>query len=100
MPPTYEFKDIDDAFLSTVIVLMNPVSRGTVTIGSSNPEDPPLIDFSFLAHPLDKLTLIAAIRKAIHFTQSPSIDKYWKSHINVPKSDSDEDIWACTFQYK
>ncbi|KIN05240.1 GMC oxidoreductase [Oidiodendron maius Zn] len=93
LPPTYEFKDIDDAFLSTVIVLMNPVSRGTVTIGSSNPEDPPLIDFSFLSHPLDKLTLIAAIRKAIHFTQSPSIDKYWKSHINVPKSDSDEDIW-------
>jgi hypothetical protein len=98
LPPTYEFEDINDAFLSTLVALMHPQSRGTVKLRSSNPEDAPLIDFALLSHPVDKLTFIAAIRECLHFNQSPSMKKFLKGHINVPKSDSDEDIWVCTFK--
>lgn len=42
-----------------VLDLVQPKSRGSITINSSNPQDPPVIDFGFLSNP-DDLTLYQA----------------------------------------
>jgi len=41
---------------------MRPFSRGTVTLNSSQPFDPPIIDPRYLSNPIDAEVLLAAIR--------------------------------------
>jgi choline dehydrogenase-like flavoprotein len=72
--------------------MMIPQSRGTVTLKSSNPSDPPVSNPNFLDHPFDRRSLIDAVRIACNvFTQSP-IAEHVDSHFSHPKSMSDEDI--------
>jgi choline dehydrogenase-like flavoprotein len=75
---------------------MNPQSRGSLKLQSANPEDPPLIDMSYLTHPYDRRSLIKSVRRAMQVPKTKTISKYWKAPINIPKSESDEDIWVGT----
>ncbi|OZJ03926.1 hypothetical protein BZG36_03606, partial [Bifiguratus adelaidae] len=93
VPPTYVFSDSDDGFLSVVIINMNPQSRGSIKLQSSDPEMPPLIDFAYMSHPYDRHILIEGVRHAMQFVKTRTISKYWKSSINVPKSEQEQDIW-------
>jgi choline dehydrogenase-like flavoprotein len=81
--------------MSTVIILMNAQSRGSVTLASANPKDAPLIDFNYMDHPYDRQTLIRGIRRTMQLTKTREMSKYWKGPINVPNSETDEDIWVC-----
>ncbi|KAH8552859.1 glucose-methanol-choline oxidoreductase [Umbelopsis sp. PMI_123] len=67
---------------SRVVILEHPESRGSVTLASKNPSDPPLVDINYLDHPFDRLT----IRKS-------SLSKYHIKPLLVPTDDSDEAIW-------
>lgn len=40
-------------FISIAALLSNPLSRGTVHIGSSDPAEPPIIDPAYLSNPVD-----------------------------------------------
>ncbi|KAL4900390.1 GMC oxidoreductase-domain-containing protein [Aspergillus multicolor] len=43
--------------------LVAPLSRGSISINSSNAEHPPLIDLGYLTHPVDREVAIAALRR-------------------------------------
>ncbi len=73
---------------------MNPQSRGTVTLKSSNPLDAPMIDPAFLTHPFDRRTLIEAIREAMVMWEAPVLKQRTVRAPAWPKSRSDQDIWV------
>lgn len=50
---------------------MNPQSRGTVTLASSNPLDAPIIDPKFLSHPFDQRTMIEGTKKLVELLGAP-----------------------------
>lgn len=61
----YQTEDLKDGYnYATVASLLgSPLSRGTVSISSANPADPPLIDPNYLSHPTDVELAIAAVRR-------------------------------------
>ncbi|KAF4615922.1 hypothetical protein D9613_011346 [Agrocybe pediades] len=79
-------------FISVVKGVMSPASRGSVTLNSNDPFEPPLIDTGFLTNPIDIQIMIEAIKTAKEmFTLSP-----WKGYTLQPygelgsaKTDSD-----------
>ncbi|KAK3072952.1 hypothetical protein LTR53_005863 [Teratosphaeriaceae sp. CCFEE 6253] len=86
----------DTEFLGAICLVMNPQSRGTVTLQSSDPEAAPLIDPKFLSHPFDRRLLIEGMRETRRILSAPvyaarTVKTYF------PEGDSDEAIWvSCT----
>ncbi|CAO3666919.1 unnamed protein product [Umbelopsis vinacea] len=66
-PPQFVFEDPTTTCFTTAVILMNPQSRGSVTLKSTNPEEPPVVDTAYLTHPYDKIALIEAIRQSRKF---------------------------------
>ncbi|KAF2659431.1 GMC oxidoreductase [Lophiostoma macrostomum CBS 122681] len=64
--------DSDD-YAELSVVLVNPFSRGNVTISSPNVLDQPLITVNFLTDPRDKEVAIAAFRRGQEILGSPSM---------------------------
>jgi len=60
--------------------MVTPVSRGSITINSSNPFDPPLIDPGLLSSEFDVFALRTAIKNSQKFLSSPA----WKDYILGP----------------
>ncbi|KZL73666.1 gmc oxidoreductase [Colletotrichum incanum] len=58
------------------VALQKPLSRGTVTINSTNPDPAiaPLVDFNTVSNPVDTLLLVRAVAKAREFMSSPSVE--------------------------
>jgi choline dehydrogenase-like flavoprotein len=81
-------------YLVSVGVLMNPQSRGTVTLQSSDPRDPALFDPKLMTHPYDQRVLVTAAKRILEFMQTPSIADTIEKPASMPTSDSDEDILA------
>lgn len=52
-------------------MIMNPQSRGTLTLRSSDPNDSPIIDPKFLTHPFDRRIMIEAVRKTTSLLSAP-----------------------------
>ncbi|KAJ6535917.1 glucose-methanol-choline oxidoreductase [Mycena vulgaris] len=65
------------------MAVLNPVSRGSITINSSNPFDPPVIDVGFFQSELDLLTAREAIKRALRFFKAP----VWRDYIIAPIQD-------------
>ncbi|KAJ7318157.1 aryl-alcohol oxidase [Mycena albidolilacea] len=78
--------------VSAGIVVLNPVSRGSVTINSSNPFDSPIIDAGFLQSDVDVFTGREAIKKVLKLFKAPT----WRDYIIAPIEDlenlSDEEL--------
>jgi len=55
-----------------IFVNLRPVSRGSVTLTSSDPHDKPAIDFNFLAHPSDIDVLVRGFEVARSILSAPS----------------------------
>ena len=55
----------DGAHIGSMIMEMKPTSRGTVTIGSRNPADPPVIDPNYLATEVDRFAWRAGLRELL-----------------------------------
>ena len=79
-------------FLAFTVMLMNPQSRGEVTLASKDPAAPPVIDPGYLSHPYDRQTYIDGVREALAFARSPFLRKHVQGEVLVPKSDNEEDI--------
>ena len=62
-----------DACYSIIVSNMYPLSRGSVHIQSSNPQDTPLIDPGFLSHPADVDVLAAGLDFANRVFQSAHV---------------------------
>ncbi|KAJ2911908.1 hypothetical protein MD484_g8506, partial [Candolleomyces efflorescens] len=70
------------------VVLLTPYSRGSVTINSTDPLSPPLIDLAFLTHPFDRAAVIEGIRQTKRFYSGTAWDGYITSFIG-PDPDAD-----------
>jgi choline dehydrogenase len=55
---------------------IRPKSRGTISLASANPFDPPIIDLNMLSHPDDLKCLIAGVRLVRKILAAPAFDKY------------------------
>jgi choline dehydrogenase-like flavoprotein len=91
-PPGYQFGE-NEAGFSVGAMIMRPASRGSVTLNSNNPFDPPIIDPNYMTHPYDRLAFIDGIREARRLTTESSLKKHRIKHIVAPENDTDESIW-------
>ncbi|KAF8218247.1 aryl-alcohol oxidase precursor [Mycena galopus ATCC 62051] len=78
--------------VSAGIAVLNPISRGSVTINSTNPFDSPIIDVGFLQSEVDVFIGREAIKKVLGLFQAPT----WQDYIIAPIVDlanlSDDDL--------
>ncbi|KAJ7851624.1 aryl-alcohol oxidase [Mycena olivaceomarginata] len=65
------------------IIVVNPVSRGSVTINSSNPLDSPIVDFGFLQSEIDLFIIRQAVPKLLRFFKAST----WKNYLIAPVLD-------------
>lgn len=75
----------------------NYSARGSVTLKSADPKDPPLIDPKFLAEPFDRRVAIEAVREGLRFLDSPQIAKDQVRLAAGPEDRSDEAILVCSY---
>ncbi|UKZ95238.1 uncharacterized protein TrAFT101_010087 [Trichoderma asperellum] len=94
IPPTYVFEDKNDGYLTMFLTLMNPQSKGTVSIASADPTVPPVIDPNYLASPFDRAALKEATKETLRILDTPYLNQYIKHPILAPSSANDEDIEA------
>ncbi len=58
------------------VTLMRPHSRGSVTLHSATPTDPPRIDPAYLQHPDDLATLVRGVHMALDILHAPALQAY------------------------
>ncbi|OAA59655.1 GMC oxidoreductase [Niveomyces insectorum RCEF 264] len=90
--PDEAYGDSSSGFCSLFAANMNSVSRGTIKLASSDPQDHPIIDPAYLGHPYDVVTLVHAVREAMHMMQTPTMKEFYAGLLVGPASDSDDDI--------
>ena len=56
----------DGTLVSAVTCLVSPTSRGSVTLASSNPKDPPVVDQNFHATKADQFVMREGLKKTAH----------------------------------
>ncbi|KKY27482.1 putative choline dehydrogenase [Phaeomoniella chlamydospora] len=69
--PAYELLQDNQGALTPS--LMHPLSRGTVTLSSTDPFTPPLIDPRYLTHPLDLKILLSALAFNANLLSTPPL---------------------------
>ncbi|KAJ3580558.1 hypothetical protein NPX13_g13 [Xylaria arbuscula] len=65
VPPGIPGIPVDGTHIATSTMLLLPTSRGTVSIRSSSPHDPPRIQPSYFSTPIDQDALIHATRQTV-----------------------------------
>jgi choline dehydrogenase-like flavoprotein len=80
----------ESSYTTHLAILMNPRSRGSVTLRSADPKDAPLIDPKYLDHPFDRKVMLELIRETVKFQEESAVSKYLKRSIIGPKSTSAE----------
>lgn len=88
------FEDKKDGYLTMFITLMNPQSKGSVSIASADPNVAPVIDPNYLASPYDRAALKEATKETLRILEAPYLKQYIKHPILAPSSANDEDIEA------
>ncbi|KAF8218263.1 aryl-alcohol oxidase-like protein [Mycena galopus ATCC 62051] len=58
-------------FVSAGLAVVTPISRGSITINSTNPFDPPIIDLGILRSDFDIFVLRQALKRAQQFFSAP-----------------------------
>jgi choline dehydrogenase-like flavoprotein len=91
-PPDSIYEKSTTCF-SVLAILVHGESRGSVTLMSANPSDPPAVDPNYMSHPFDRLSLIDAVREARKLIKNSSLRKYHIKPLLAPADDSDETIW-------
>lgn len=92
----YQKEDPTDGYnYGTVATLLAaPLSRGTVSISSPNPADPPLIDPNYLSHPVDAEIAVVAVRRQRDFWAQMKGVTIGDEALPGKNVTSDEDILA------
>ncbi|KAJ6551651.1 aryl-alcohol oxidase-like protein [Mycena capillaripes] len=70
-------------FVSAGLAVVTPISRGSITINSNNPFDPPVIDLGMLQNDFDIFALREALKSAQRFFKAP----VWQDIIIGPTQD-------------
>ena len=74
-----------------IYAFLKPLSRGSILINSTNPNDDPVIDFGTFTHPADIEVMLASFRKTRELLASEPMQELGPLEI-VPVGESDEDI--------
>lgn len=61
---------LDGSHIATAVLCMHPTSRGSITLSSSDPRDPPAIDPNYYATQNDRVILRSGIRQAMKVAAS------------------------------
>ena len=64
---------IDGSHISTIALLYQPTSRGSITLSSANPEDPPVVDPAYYSTQADKVMLRSAVRNMLRVVETPAM---------------------------
>ncbi|KAG6848291.1 hypothetical protein H0H93_001482, partial [Arthromyces matolae] len=67
-------------YLTMLSLLVTPISRGTVSLRTSNPFDQPLIDPRYLSSKFDLVAMIEAVRNSQRFIAAPA----WRGYVLRP----------------
>ena len=64
---------IDGSHISSIALLYQPTSRGSLMLSSANPEDPPVVDPAYYATQADKAMLRSAVRQTLRIMGTPAM---------------------------
>ncbi|KAI3056925.1 CAZyme family AA3 [Aspergillus niger] len=83
-------------FVTLGVMLSQPLSRGSVQITSTNPEDPPIIDPGYLSNPLDLEVIARHLLSIKNLAASPQLGKLLEQPLKFrdPASDFQGDLDA------
>ncbi|KAJ7190450.1 pyranose dehydrogenase [Mycena pura] len=70
-------------FMTFGLIMLTPTSRGSITLQSNNPFDPPLIDTGSFVTDFDLFAARESVKKAYRFIEAP----VWKDYIIAPTID-------------
>ncbi|KAF2166676.1 GMC oxidoreductase [Zasmidium cellare ATCC 36951] len=82
----------DEEVFSAICLVMNPQSRGKISLVSSDPLVAPQIDPAFLSHPFDKKIITEAMREMLRYFSAPVFRERTVRGLGWPKVDTDEAI--------
>jgi choline dehydrogenase len=74
--------------------LLKPASRGSVLIRSAEPSSKPAIVHNYLAEESDVESMVAALRHVLAFGSTSALAPYCQTPLEMPASDSEEDLRA------
>ncbi|TLD18294.1 glucose-methanol-choline oxidoreductase protein [Venturia nashicola] len=80
------------SFLGAISMVMNPQSRGTVTIQSRDPSVAPVINPRFLSHAFDRRVITEAMRQTMRLLAAPVYARGTIAKFG-PFGGTDEEIW-------
>lgn len=92
--------------LSVELVLLHQLSRGTVTLQSSDPRDYPIIDVNYFAENEDLEVFYLGIQELLKLENTTAFQRLGATaiYIDVPVCNDaydklSKDWWLCTVQY-
>ncbi len=74
--------------------LLQPRSRGSVTLAANDPTAKPLIRHNYYAAEEDMATMIAGCRQLMEIASQPALQPYAATPFTVPEGESDDDVRA------
>jgi choline dehydrogenase len=72
--------------------VLQPRSRGSVTLAGDDPTTKPRITHNYYADEADLRVAVDGVRAALSIARQPALDPYTERPSSVPASDSDADI--------
>ncbi|KAL2044565.1 hypothetical protein ABVK25_012375 [Lepraria finkii] len=86
---------MDGTYICTLDILLTPTSEGNVSIGSSDSNDPPVIDVNFNATESDRFILREAMRKTAHLLTGTAAGKsFAAAEVHLPNIKATSDTSA------
>lgn len=76
---------VEGEHITTVTICLNPTSRGYVTIASSDPTDPPIIDVNFNATEVDRYILREGLRKTVSVMRDTKSGQSFVEDEDIPE---------------
>jgi choline dehydrogenase len=80
--------------MTLVVLGLHPEARGTVSLRSADPEDPPLISHSQLGHPADVRLMAGAARAARAVAEQPALRRLVVRELNPGVEVTTDEEWA------
>jgi choline dehydrogenase len=88
------FTDPTDHGMWLSSCLLQPQSRGNVTLSSNDPTAKPLIRHNYYAAEEDMATMVAGCRKLLDIVGQPALRPFAGTPFTVPEGDGDDDLRA------
>lgn len=86
-------------------LLAHPKSVGDLSLNSSSPQDPPVINANYLSHPDDVEVLLRAMKYIMKLEQSQAFREKQVELLQIPLQECNQfnfksdDYWRCYFKY-